>query len=156
MIISIFDQSRVLENNPYGESVRLSNELRAKQSFSYRNMLGDLTIIPAKEGFDCENAEYNKFTAWLNNSSIKKSKSLFWFVIRIMVWRFPLKHSEIKNNLSIKRRNEFDLILSEIKKELEWVGMVGYQNNVRLDKSLDNKNVKSIKLRDGNYKSVRI
>tara|TARA_R110002020_G_scaffold337147_1_gene552654 strand:+ start:679 stop:1152 length:474 start_codon:yes stop_codon:yes gene_type:complete len=157
LIISKFDQSRVLENNAYGESVRLSNELRAKQSYSYTQYgTGIIIDVPAKDGFDCETADYNKFTAWLNNSSIKKSASLFWFVIRIMAWRFPLKHSEIKNNLSIKRREEFDLILSEIKKELEWTGMVGYQNHVTLDKSLNNLHIKSIKLRDGNYKSVKI
>jgi hypothetical protein len=152
--ISLFDQARKDELSSFGEAVRLSNELRATPSFTFTNINGEIITVPAKWGFNCETAEYSNFTTWLN-SGVKKSESLFWFTIRIMAWRFPLKHLEIKNNLAPRRQFEFELILSQMKKESEWVGTVGYSNMVRLDKSLDNKKNKIIKGNRDNYSIVR-
>lgn len=146
MIISLFDQSREKEQSAYGEAVRLSNELRPKPEQIIDNGLGYSYTIPARWGFDCETAPYSDFTTWLG-SNIKKSQSLFWFVIRVMAWRFPEKHNEIKDNLSERRKLEFDIILSQMKKEIEWVGTVGYQNMVELNpnSNLNNKNIKVVK-----------
>lgn len=162
MNIPLFDQSRVKELSSYGESVRLSNELRAVQSSQYTRWtvnkfdVGEnkTYTIPAKWGFDCETADYSTFTTWLNSNS-KKSQSLFWFVIRIMAWRFPTKHAEIKTNLAPRRRLEFDLVLSQMKKESEWVGTVGYSNMVRLDGTLNNSKNRIIKGNSDNYRIVR-
>lgn len=144
MNLPTFDQSRKHELTSYGESVRLSNELRAKPEQVYNF---GLNKIPVRWGFDCETAPYSDFVSWLSNTNIKKSKSLFWFVIRIMAWRFPDKHTEIRNNLTDRRRLEFDLILSQMKKEFEWVGLVGYQNMVELnpDSPLNKNNMRIIK-----------
>ena len=140
MNLPTIDQARKMEQTSYGECVRLSNELRAKPS--YVNRLG--VTVPAKDGFDLETADFNKFAIWLSNPLIKKSASLFWYVIRIMAWRFPTKHTDIRFNLSTRRRLEFDLILSQMKKEFEWCGKVGYQNNVVLEKAneLNKKDIK--------------
>lgn len=144
MNISILDQIRKGQHTTYGEAVRLSNELRSKPASSFE--IGGITYtIPAKTGFDCETAPYSDFTSWFNDITIKKSQSLFWFVIRIMAWRFPDKHTEIRSNLAERRRLEFDLILSQMKNEIEWVGTVGYQNMVRLDGSLTNPRTRIIK-----------
>ena len=105
-------------------------------------------------GFNCETADYSYFKNWLNSNN-KKSESLFWFVIRIMAIRFPEKHIDIKMNLASRHRLEFDLILSQMKNETEWVGTVGYSQMVRLDDSLLNLNNRVVKLKNDGYKIVR-
>lgn len=156
--LSIFDQSRKNELTSFGESVRLSNELRAIQAHTMIDEFGIRQDIPSKWGFDCETAPYSDFVKWFNDITIKKSKSLFWFVIRIMVWRFPEKHTEIKTNLSENNHLEFELILSQMKKEQEWLGLTGYQNQVELnpDSPLNSKNIRVVKGNNGTYKSVKL
>lgn len=162
MNIPLFDQTRESELSSYGESVRLSNELRAVQSSQYTRLVDNgfgsfdnkTFNIPAKWGFNCETADYSDFTTWLN-SDIKKSESLFWFVIRIMAWRFPEKHSEMRLNIAVRKQLEFDLILSQMKKESEWIGTVGYSGMVRLDGSLTNSKNRIVKLKNDGFKIVR-
>jgi hypothetical protein len=158
MIISLFDQTRKEERTAYGESVRLSNELRYKPARTQIGLDGLRIDYPAINGFDCETANYSKFTLWLNDTTKKKSKSLFWFVIRLMAWRFPEKHTEIKNSLSDRNKIEFELILSELKKEQEWIGLTGYQNQVELnpDSELNNKNVRVIKKNNDRYVTKKV
>lgn len=156
MNISLFNQNRNNEQTSYGESVRLSNELRYFVGGNRINLDGDIVYDkPRLWGFDVETANYNKFTFWLNDVTIKKSQSLFWFAIRIMAWRFQEKHTEIKTNLSINDQLEFDLILSQMKKETEWVGTVSYANMVRLDGSLSNNKNKVVKGNNDDYKIIR-
>ena len=64
--------------------------------------------------------------------------SQFWYIIRVMAMRFKEKHAEIMNNLTLDRRQEFSLILSELPHDIDmnWLGKVGFTNNVRLDNSL--------------------
>jgi len=157
MNISPFDQNRKNENSSYGESVRLSNELRSKPEIRITGVRNLVNVTPAKVGFNCETGTYNEFTKWLNDTTIKKSQSLFWFVIRIMAWRFPTKHTEIKNNLAERRKLEFDLILSQMKKEIEWIGQTGYQNMIVLESAnkLNNSNVRIIKKKNDSFKFVR-
>lgn len=163
MNLPVFDQTRKDELSSYGESVRLSNELRAIPDHQIQrkepNIFGKEELktynIPSKWGFDCETANYSDFVTWLN-SNIKKSQSLFWFIIRIMCRRFPERHSEIRMNLTDNHKFEFDLILSQMKNEIEWIGTVGYSQMVRLDKSLNDNQIKIIKLNDDEYKIIGI
>jgi len=158
MIIPRFDQTRKEEKTSYGESVRLSNELRYKPARTQIGLDGLRIDYPAINGFNCETADYSEFISWLNDTTKKKSKSLFWFVIRVMVWRFPEKHTEIKNSLSDRNKIEFELILSELKKEQEWLGLTGYQNQVELnpDSELNSKNIRVVKGNNDTYKSVKL
>ena len=110
--------------------------MRSKPERQYVESDGRITVYPEIKGFDIETANYIEFKKWLNDKTKKKNPSLFWFVIRIMAWRFPEKHTEIQNNLSSTKKFEFELILSQMKKEFEWIGMVGYQNSIRLDGKL--------------------
>lgn len=157
MNIPLFDQSRKNEPNAYGESVRLSNELRAKSAKTIVDSFGIRRDIPAKWGFDCETSPYSDFIRWLNDNTIKKSESLFWFTIRIMVIRFPEKHNEIKSRLSDARKTEFDFIISEMKNEMEWVGKVGYQNQVHLNPQspLNNKQIRIIRLNNDKFRTEK-
>ena len=155
--LSLFDQTRMFELSSYGESVRLSNELRYSPSGNKKNHDGFKFFDNGRLwGFDCETADYSNFTLWLSNTNIKKSQSLFWFVIRIMAWRFPERHSEIRVNLAENHRLEFDLILSQMKKEAEWVGTVSYQNMVRLDATLTDVNNRIVKLKNDTFRIERI
>ena len=155
MILPLFDQTRKDEESSYGESVRLSNELRSQNAHSYISVMGERVDTPIKKGFDIETANYLDFQNWLNSDN-KKSESLFWFVIRIMAIRFPEKHIDIKMSLAEKHKLEFDLILSQMKNEIEWIGTVGYSQMVRLDNSLLNLNNRVVKLKNDGYKIVRI
>ena len=160
MNLPIFDQTKGNPDNitGEGESIRLSNELRAKPSMPIKNEFGQIIgISNPKWGFDCETAPYSDFTTWLNDGTIKKSKSLFWFVIRIMAWRFPEKHTEIRSNLSENRKLEFDLILSQMKKDIFWVGQCGLQNMVELNPEsvLNKKDVRIVKKPNDKFKWVR-
>lgn len=136
-MMELLNQARKNEESSYGEAVRLSNELRAKQAYDITDLFGNIRTIPAKSGFDCETALYGEFTAWLGDNSIKKSESLFWFVIRVMSVRFPDKHNNIRFNLVVDNQHEFDLIKAQSKNNVDWFGEVGYFNKVRLDGSLD-------------------
>jgi hypothetical protein len=157
MNIENFDKTRGNPDNLtyYDEAVRLSNELRAVAPSTVINVLGERIDLPGKWGFDCETAPYSDFTTWLNDNTIKKSQSLFWFVIRVMVWRFPDKATEIRNNLTPDNQEEFDLIQSESRHEIEFLGEVGFSNKVRLDKKLNNPRNRTLKGKNENIKVVR-
>ena len=156
MNLSNVDYSKYLDNSAYGEFVRLTEELMPKQVPIYNEKL---QVIGYREklGFDWKSAPYSSFTNWLNNTSIKKSRSLFWTVIDIMIWRFPEKHNEIRNNIADNRKLEFDLHVSEFKKEYEWIGCRGYQNMVELnpDSIINRKDVRIIKKSNDRFKFVR-
>lgn len=158
MNIPLFNQTNkdVHEGYLYNEAVRLSNEVRPKPYRPIKDFMGRVTgWAEAEWGFDPETAPYPDFTRWLNDNTIKKSESLFWHVIDIMIWRFEEKHTEIRNNLAPRHKTEFDLAVSENTKEVESLGRRGYQNMVRRDGSLTNINSKVLKLTNDRVKIVK-
>ena len=72
-----------------------------------------------------------------------------------MCCRFPEKHTEIRNRLTLHLRKEFDIILSQLKREIEWIGTVGYSNMVRLDGSLTKPFNRVVKLKNDKYKIIK-
>lgn len=152
MNIPLADQSREGENSPYGEAVRLSNEVRPIPA--HRDIETGLWV-PAKQGVHIETDGFPRFMILLASGKLD-NPSLTWCVLRAMAWRFPTKYAEIKNRLNAINKNEFDLIVSNIRHEFEWLGETGLQNKVRYDGRLNNPNVRSVKNRDGSFKSVRI
>lgn len=156
MNIPLFDQTRKDEHNTYGEFGRLANQLRPKAAITGIGSDGLRFDYPAKWGFDCETAPYSDFETWMNSELRKESKVLFWFVLRVMAWRFPDKHTEIKSKLNIKDNLEFDMILSEIRHEENWLGEVSYQNMTTYSK-IYNYLAKSklIKLKNDAWKVIR-
>ena len=162
MNLPTFDQTRKDEKNTYGESVRLSNELRYRPLGT--KMVTDpittklVSVIDEGRlwGFDVETAEYGKLLSYFTDKRIKKrSASLIAFVNRILSIRFTTDYNNDKLKIEkVIGRAEMELIQSETKNEIEWVGEVSYQNMVRLDGSLTNNRVRSVKLKDGSFKSV--
>lgn len=157
MNISILDQTKATPKlkTPYAEAVRLSNELRPQQARTTINIFGVREDLPAKWGFHEETAPISDFYKWLNDPTIDKSTSLFWHVIRVMAMRFESEHANMKSKLNPRHLNEFELILSELRNEVEFLGEVGFSGMVRLDKSLTNPRSKAVKNRDGSIKIVR-
>ena len=142
MNLPMFDQSKIYKDDNSnslsgeGEAVRLSNELRSQPAKTIINPFGTRVDIPAKQGFDCETADFITMVNWLADSRIKKSESLIAFVHRILAVRFPTEYSQHKNNIDSRYKLEYEMIQSHATNDIHWLGQVGFQNMVRLDKSL--------------------
>lgn len=155
MIMSMFDQTRESEDSSYGEAVRLSNEFRAKPARTIIDPRGNRIDLPARNGFDVETADFIKFAEWINDTTIRKSQSNLMFCLRIIALRFPIEFSILKNNLP-QLRQEMELIESQAKNEVEWLGLCGYTNLVRLDGSLTYDGVVTKKLANDKYRTVSL
>jgi hypothetical protein len=131
-----------------GEAVRLSNELRAKPASMSINHRGERIDTPAKQGFDVETADFKTMVNWLADTRIKKSESLIAFVHRCLSIRFPDKYTQNKSNIDNRYKLEQELIESNSKNDITWLGEVGYSNMVRLDGSLTKTYNKVIENRD--------
>jgi len=159
--IPLFDQSKIRNDSgktsitQEAEAVRLSNELRSIPARSYINNKGVRIDIPAKRGFNCETCDFMYMVNWLADTRINKSESLIAFVHRIMAVRFPTEYEHNKDKINARYKIEYELIQSESKNDIEWFGKVGFQNNVRLDGSLNNTKSKIIKQRNGEIKVMR-
>ena len=155
MNISLFDQSRKDELTTYGEAVRLSNELRSKKAVTRIDRILGRIDIPAKQGFDIETCNISDFKKWIHNKKEKKSQSILAFVYRIISVRFPDEFKTFKQQIDNSFKLELELIESQSKNEIEWFGLTGFQNNVRLDGSLTNHSLKMIEKNDGTIKFIK-
>ena len=155
MNISTLDQSREKELSFYGEAVRLSNELRAKPARTVINIDGDRVNIPAKQGFDIETCSFMDLVNYLADTRIKKSESIISFIHRVLSWRFPTKYTQHRDKINNRYKLEYEMIQSKSKKEIEFLGEVGFQNKVRLDDTLTKPNVRTEKLRNGKIRVVK-
>ena len=131
-----FDKSRANPKliNFFSEGVRLYQEILPKKAYSFKHLDGTIYHYPARRGFNIENAPIKAFYDWLNDSSIKKSKASFWFVIRCMAMRFPENHSDMMKKLAPHNRLEFEFILSELRNEIEFLGEVGFSGMAEISK----------------------
>lgn len=150
MILPTFDQTRESEKSAYGEAVRLSNEIRARAASLSIDPLGNRIDTPSRVGFNVEDCEFLDLVNWLADTRIKKSESSRAFAHRILSVRFPTEYAQNKTNIENRYKLEVEMIESNSKNEVEWFGQVGYQNRVRLDNSLTNTHINSVKLRNGN------
>ena len=162
MNLPMFDQSKIYKDDNSnslsgeGESIRLSNELRSHPSQTIIDVFGLRVDIPAKQGFDCETADFITMVNWLADSRIKKSESLIAFVHRILAVRFPTEYSQHKNNIDSRYKLEYEMIQSHATNDIHWLGQVGFQNMVRLDKSLTLKTSNTIKNKNEEFEVKRI
>jgi len=135
MNLPMFDQSKVKEQSFEGEAVRLSNEFRSKPAKTIIDSDGIRQDIPAKIGFDVETADFNIIKNWILTSK-KQSDSQIAFINRILTVRFPTEYAGLRNEILTDYRDEYELIQSEGKNDIDFFGRTGFQNNVRLDGSL--------------------
>ena len=142
----IFDQSREQEITPYGEAVRLANEIRPKTYIDDKGNRID------RKGINIETSTINEIKGWLNDSTIKKSQSSIMFVHRFFAMKFPDEYARLRDVIDSRFQREFERVQSEARQEAEWLGEVGFQNMVRLDGSLTKNNIRVSKKRDGSFK----
>lgn len=137
------------------ECKRLANELRSRSKIFVKadnfHVLSDV-VIPAYKGFDVETCDFKDMKKYISNTS-KISQSKLMFVYRVMALRFPKDFQEMKKKSSIK--TELNLIESEARNDIAWLGEVGFQNCVRLDNSLTSKNIKVLKKKNDTFQIVR-
>ena len=128
------------------EAVALANELRYKPNSSriIVNDLGEsIKIFEAGRlwGFDCETCTFQKLMSYFTGK-IKRSQSLISFVIRIMALRFPKEYHENKNRIEkLIGKDEYEIIESNKRNEINWLGECGFQNMVYYTKLKKNVNV---------------
>jgi len=139
--LSILDQGRKEEQSKYGEAVRLSNELRAKPARTVFGPEGERFDFPAVPGFDIETANFITIKTWLNDPLPAKviqrgSPSLTAFLHRALSIRFPTEYAAMSAEIDARFAREYVLIQSESRNEMEWLGEVGLNGQVRLDGSL--------------------
>jgi len=161
--LSKFDQNRITDDSnniietPYSQAVRLSNELRSKPARTYiDSATGQRIDVPAKIGFDIETCTILQIKNWINDRTIKKSEALLMFVHRVLAMRFETEYSQMKDKIDSRFLQEYDLIQSEKRNEIEWLGDVGYSNLTRLDRSINNSKNKIVRQKNGSIKVVRI
>lgn len=143
-----FDQTRKDEESTYGEAVRLSNEFRSKPASTVIDFEGNRRDIPAQIGFDVETCDISKIDGWLADGTKKKSQSQITFLLRVLAVRYPDSFAIAKRGVAPEIYHELELIESEARNEVEWIGEVGFQNMVRLDGSLDMDNIEVIRKDD--------
>ena len=88
---------------------------------------------------------------WLADTRIKKSESLIAFVHRVMSVRFSDEYGKNKSKIDSRFKMEYELIQSNSKNDISWLGEVGFQNMVRLDGSLNLKKSNPVKLKNNEY-----
>ena len=158
MNIPLFDQTKLLKDDnsisltTEAEAVRLSNELRPQPSRTIIAVRGERIDIPARQGFNCETCDFMTMVNWLADTRIEKSESLIAFVHRVMAVRFPDEYTQNKDKIQDRYQIEYEMIQSNAKNDISWLGEVGFQNMVRLDKSLNNVNTRIVKLKDDAFR----
>ena len=149
------DQTKEQDTTFEGESVRLSNELRAKPAHTELDFFGNRIDIPAKRGFDVETADFTTMVNYLADTRIKKSESSIAFIHRILSVRFPNEYAQNKINIENRYKLEVEMIESKSKNDVTWLGEVGFQNMVRLDDTLTNPRNRVVKGNNDDYRIVR-
>jgi len=124
------DQSKEKEINYYGEMVRLGNEFRNKKAHIINKGTKLETLIPAKtDGFDFETCMESDLKKWLASSK-EKSLSQVSFINRVYAWRFNDEHGKQSLKLLAISKLEHELINSNLRKEPQWLGEVGFSGKV--------------------------
>jgi hypothetical protein len=157
MTISALSQSVEQEQTYEAEACRLANELRSKPARTVINTYGSRTVrtdIPAKQGFDIETASFKTMVNYLADSRIKKSESIIQFIHKVLHWRFEAEYNAKKDKIFNRFKLEKEMIQSNAKRDIEWLGESGFQN-FRQDGLFHKSNVITEKLRDGTVKSKR-
>ena len=79
--IKLNDTGNIITKNPIEEAKRLANDLRSKKSYSYLSPYGVKIDVPAYKGFDIETCELKEILKYLDDKSIRKSKSIIKLIL---------------------------------------------------------------------------
>jgi|LWDU01.1.fsa_nt_gi hypothetical protein len=144
--IKLNDTGNIITKNPIEEAKRLANDLRSKKSYSYLSPYGVKIDVPSYKGFDIETCELKEILKYLDDKSIRKSKSIIMFLYRVISLRFPNELSKRKDKVDARFKKEIEMIESNSKNDIYWLGEVGFQNMVSYtDKSIFNNRLSILK-----------
>lgn len=145
---------KIINYSKVEEAKRLANELRSKKAYTIKSdsyhYIKDIHI-PAKKGIDVETASFTEITMYIKTH--KLSQSSLMFLYRVLAVRFPTDFAIMKK--SSPNSLELELIESNATNDIAWLGETGFQNCVRLDGLLSNKNLKVIKRKNDNIEIKR-
>tara|TARA_R110000787_G_scaffold278602_1_gene388409 strand:+ start:732 stop:1226 length:495 start_codon:yes stop_codon:yes gene_type:complete len=144
--LALDDTGNIISKNPIEEAKRLANELRNKPARTFFNAAGIKVSIKAYIGFNIEDCDLKEILNYLNNKSIIKSKSIIHFLYRVISVRFPNELVQQKKQVDERFKSEIELIESNSKNDIYWLGETGFQNMVSYtDKSIFSKNINILK-----------
>jgi len=136
------------------EAKRLADELRSRPArWIKRCHICPPVYIKAHKGFDIETCQLSDIIDYIRTHP-KISQSKLTFLYRIVAVRFPMDYRIISK---IERLSplETDMIGSNATNDLAWFGETGFQNCVRLDKSLTIDGLKVVKRKNDQIRVVR-
>lgn len=110
--------------------------------------------IPAKKGIDVTTASFMQIINFMADTRMKKSGSEIHFLHKCLALKFPTEYAQHKPNIEKRFKIEYEMIQSNAKNDLEYLGESDY-SGYRHDGSLFNPKNKKIKKRDGSIKIVR-
>lgn len=147
------DRTRSTEYHTYyGEACRLADRFRAVPETTVQDDNDMDVTIQAVPGFDIESCTYRRIVDHLDQP-IRMTPSEFWFLVRVVIIRFPDKHQQFRGHLTEDRRKEFDACVDDkpVDNEIEWLGEVGFTNHVtktgRMNSKIDDRNKDRIPMR---------
>ena len=150
-----FNQSKKNDITFEGEAVRLYNELKTKPARFYINLNGVRVDVAEKKGIDLNKSTFLQIVNWLADTRFKKSQSSIAFVHRFLSINFNSEYAQHRHKIDNRFKMEYELIQSNSKKEVQWLGEVGFQNMVRLDNSLTNNKSQIRKNKDNTISIVK-
>lgn len=84
------DQSRKMEYSSYGEYVRLSNEHRSKDAYSYESAEGETINVPEYVGVDVETCTILELETCHTQSSCRAQNEFLYLVIEMRKGNIPI------------------------------------------------------------------
>lgn len=140
--------------NKIEEAKRLANELRAIPAHLQSRCKSCPPIfIEAKKGFDIETCPLSDIIDYFRtHPKISRAKTAFLY--RIVAVRFPMDY-RIMKKIGRVSPLEIQLIESQATNDMAWLGEVGFQNCVRLDKSASISDLKVVKRKNDEIRVMR-
>jgi len=156
-----FDQTTIRNDagkislTPESEAVRLYNDVLPKPAKFGIDSQGKRYDFPAKRGIDLVTCTFMDAVNWLADTRIKKSESSIGFVHRFLSDKFPNEYAQNRDKIDSRYKLEYEMIQSNSKNDIAWLGEVGFSELVRSDGSLSNSKNRIVKQRSGEIKIVR-
>lgn len=138
------------------EDYLIYEQLKTRPATFRIDSFGNRIDVPEKRGIDTHTCEPMDFVNWFADTRIKKSETARMNVMRKMAVRFPTEFARYKTKIDQRYRLEMEMIESKATNDPRFFGEVSYGEMVRLDGSLSNPKNKVIKLKNENFKVVRI
>lgn len=135
------DKSKEFVNNNImsneGELARLYLNILPIPERTVKDFEGNNKTVPAQKGIDLESATAQEIINYLNDSTLKKSESIKSLCQRVLFIRFESKFNSETNKQQKEIKNEYNLIKLDNRKDINFLGEVGFNDTVHFNKKLN-------------------